>query len=328
MDNLKFYVVLCSHNGSSFIEEQIRSILNNGTAIMAIHIHDFASTDDTRRILARLRIEYAEQLNVTYHADAPGASASFIRALRLIEPLLMDESLVFLSDQDDVWLPNKLGTVIDELAARRLAPNSPFLLFHDVEVVDENLQRVRRSYYTGNPFQIPRDLNRSRLLLANPAIGHTMLMSKALIHEIISWPMADNFMMHDWLAILVANEIGRVEYIDKQLSLYRQHESNILGAYRTRRRVVSFDRLFQLTDELIWQAVNFSQTLRTKGAQRRKNASTNTYLERICGGGYREAALALSVLAFSYGPTWQRKALGFFLFARAFLGPRRKRYTQ
>ncbi|MNY31547.1 hypothetical protein D3C86_1657140 [compost metagenome] len=42
-----------------------------------------------------------------------------------------------------------------------------------------------------------------------------------------------NMLMHDWFLMLKAIEFGEVFYIDKQLMLYRQHSSNVLGADKT-----------------------------------------------------------------------------------------------
>jgi rhamnosyltransferase len=229
-----FHVVLCSHNGAAFIEDQIDSILRQGDGIAVVHVHDFASRDGSREVLDRLKTEVGNRIQLHYHHDAPGAAASFIRALQHTAPTLTERSLVFLADQDDVWLPEKLATISTELERRHLSPTEPFILFHDVHVVDETLQMMRSTYYTGNPFSVPRDLDCTRLLMANPAIGHTMLMSPALIDLLTAWPDTDCYMMHDWLAMLIASRTGRVEQIPLALSLYRQHENNVLGAYRTR----------------------------------------------------------------------------------------------
>ncbi len=320
-----FRVVLCSHNGEQFIEEQIDSILQQGDEIDAIHIHDFASLDGTRTVLERLQKTAGNKLSITHHADAPGTAASFVRALRLTAPSLPDGSMIFLADQDDVWLPNKLETIQAELAERRLSAGVPFVLFHDVHVVDEKLTLMRPTYYTGNPFRVPRDLDRARLLMANPAIGHTMLISVPLVRKLVTWPDVDRYLMHDWLAILIASRLGRIEQIPVALSLYRQHGNNVLGAYRTGGKFASVSRLLDFVDRVVGQAVAFSRAAhalrRTPGAC----AIEDSRLEALCRRGYRSAAAALSVKAVTHGPTWQRKALGALLLLRAIIGTTDKR---
>ena len=316
--DIRFHVVLCSHNGAAFIEDQIASILRQGDGIAVLHIHDFASGDNSRELLDRLKAQVGSRIQLHYHPDAPGAAASFVRALQHTAPLLTEQSLVFLADQDDIWLPEKLSTINTELERRRLSPAEPFILFHDVHVVDDTLQMIRPTYYTGNPFYVPRDLDRTRLLMANPAIGHTMLMSPALINLMTSWPDTDCYMMHDWLAMLIASRVGRIEQIPMALSLYRQHENNVLGAYRTRGGIASVSRLLRFTDRMVVQAVGFARAAHDLSTKR---AIASSGLEAWCRCGYRPAALALSMGAVMRGPTWQRKAIGLLLLARAVIGP-------
>jgi rhamnosyltransferase len=324
----QFHVVLCSHNGEKYIQEQIRSILRQSETIDAIHVHDFASTDGTLVILDSLRSEAGGKLAITSHSDAPGTSASFIRALQLTEPLLGEKSCVFLADQDDVWLPEKLVTIKGELARRQLGPNEPFILFHDVQVVDEELRLMRPTYYTGNPFRLPRDVDGVRLMMANPAIGHTMLLSPPLVHKIVAWPETGHYMMHDWLAMLIASRIGRIEHVPLALSLYRQHGNNVLGAFRTRPGVPSVTRLLNFVDRLINQAVSFSRAIRLLPARTGVPSSEQRSLEALCRQGYRTSAVALSIAALVRGPTWQRKAIGLLLLTRAFIGPLNRRSAQ
>ncbi len=315
--NFHFSVVLCSHNGAAFIAEQIESILRQGDGIACVYVHDFASTDGTRLILDRLAAEHDGRLSVSCHADAPGAAASFLRALALTLPVLTDRSLVFLADQDDVWLPHKLATVRAALIERQLVPSEPFLLFHDVEVVAQDLRRLRPTYYTGNPFRLPRDLQRTRLLMVNPAIGHTMLLSVPLIRALVAWPNPDRYLMHDWLALLVAKEVGRVEPILTALSLYRQHDANVLGAYRAN-RPPSLERLLQFSDRVVEQALRFARASHALGARRPGPTSP---FDRLFRQGYRLTAIALSIAAAIRGPTWQRKAIGLIFLVRAIVGP-------
>ena len=317
-DNSRFAVILCSHNGARFIGEQIRSILDQAMPV-TIHVHDFASRDGTRAVLDALHLQAGKRMTVTFHDQAPGAAASFLVALRHTLQRLPDDALILFADQDDVWCPEKLVTITREITRRGLSPAEPFLLFHDVTVVDADLTPLRPTYYTGNPFMVPRDLDRRRLMMANPAIGHTMLLSTPLARVVAAWPDSEGYLMHDWLAILIASRIGRIEHIPEALSLYRQHDSNVLGAYRTRSRMSSLSRLLDFVDRMTVQATRFARAIETP--PRGGDAVHTTYLDRACRHGYRTAALALAWAATVHGPTWQRKAIGLLLFARAILGP-------
>jgi glycosyltransferase involved in cell wall biosynthesis len=314
-----FAVILCSHNGDRFIVEQLRSILGQPFAV-SVYVHDFASHDGTRAALDAMRGETGGRITLTFHNRAPGAAASFLLALRGTLPLLPDNALILFADQDDVWRPEKLATIVREMELRALSPATPFLLFHDVAVVDADLAPLRSTYYTGNPFRVPRDLDRRRLMMANPAIGHTMLLSSPLARIVAGWPDGERYLMHDWLTILIASRIGTVVQIPEALSLYRQHDSNVLGAYRTRGGIGSLARLLTFVDRMTGQAMRFARTV--NGLQCGNGAVRATYLDLACRRGYRIAALALAWAAAVHGPTWQRKAISLLLLARAVIGPK------
>lgn len=315
-----FHVVLCSHNGAPYLRDQIESIARQGGGIVRIHVHDFASRDGTRTLLETLREEIGQRLLVTFHEDAPGASASFIRALRQTVPLLSPDSMVFLADQDDVWLPEKLASIEDWLDRAELTAQEPLVLFHDVRVVDESLNLLRPSYYTGNPFQLPRDLDPTRLLMANPAIGHTMLISAPMVRAVAAWPDAERYLMHDWLAMLIASRIGKIVHIPQALSLYRQHGGNVLGAYRTGGRLVSLTRLHRFAGRVVEQALAFASASSLVGGSDLK-WPVRPGFERRFRHGYRRTALALFAASLWRGPTWQRKAIGVFFALQSLTGP-------
>lgn len=319
-------VILCSHNGELYIEDQIKSILRQEMPVDLIHVHDFASRDSTLDIVERLASHSAISISITSHTVAPGPAASFIKALRATLPTLPRDALILFSDQDDIWLPNKLAVVRQEISEKGLSADSRFLLFHDVRVVDSKLSLLRSTYYTGNPFRLPRDLNPVRLMMSSPAIGHTMLLSAPLAKAVAGWPDTDCYLMHDWLAMLVASRTGHIHYIPMALSLYRQHDSNVLGAYRQGRRVAPLARLMRFMDQLIHQAVCFSST--RASAPRPRGSALAFRLELVCCQGYRPAAFALAVAALTHGPTCQRKAIGLLLLARALIGPIRKQRVE
>jgi glycosyltransferase involved in cell wall biosynthesis len=315
-----FSVVLCSHNGGHFIAAQIRSIFEQTQQVDAVHVHDFASRDDTRAIVEAMAGNCGGRLRLTTHEVAPGPAASFLTALRLILPTLTNDGLVLFADQDDVWLPHKIEALRQSMATSAILTSDPVLVFHDVEVVDTDLKQIRPTYYTGNPFRVPRDLDPVRVMMANPAIGHTMMLSVPLAQRIVDWPNAGDYLMHDWMAILIASRAGRIHFVDQRLSLYRQHDSNVLGAYRSRRRTAPLPRLMRFVERQTRQAMSFSHavaglpdlTVASKAAVR---------LESRCRRGYRSAAFALGLAAFRHGPTWQRKAIGALLIARSIAGP-------
>jgi len=100
---------------------------------------------------------------------------------------------------------------------------------HDVKIVDANLNVLKGSFYSSY-WDISRDLNRECIQLANPIIGHTMVFRGDILKRLI---LIENksIVMHDWWILFqILNGDYKIGFSNTQLSLYRQHENNILGS--------------------------------------------------------------------------------------------------
>jgi glycosyltransferase involved in cell wall biosynthesis len=304
----RIHVLMCTHNGGPYIAEQLESIFSQRLIPDHIHIHDFASRDDTVAQALAVAAAAPAKLELTRHGDAPGASLSFFRALRALQERLAEDDIVLLADQDDVWLSDKTVAVreaLDSGGARTL------LVFHDVRVVDSALAELRPTYYTGNPFAVPRDLDPTRLLLSNPVIGHTMALRAPLLRAVLPHLREDRYLMHDWALLLFASRLGEVQPIDRVLSLYRQHDRNVLGAYGRRRLTQTLRRVWRFADAASQQAIAFSQDVAACGP------GVEPSVEASLRRGSSSAAYArLAWEALRTGPTIQRKGLAMFIAAQ------------
>ena len=127
-------VVLCTHNGAAFIAEQLASILAQRPAPIEIVLGDDDSRDGTVDIVERLVADAratdpdtAPELVVRRHSPALGVTANFADAIAHARG-----ELIALSDQDDIWMPDKLAVVVD-----RFAHDSRLTLVHsDARLID------------------------------------------------------------------------------------------------------------------------------------------------------------------------------------------------
>lgn len=312
----KTHVLMCTHNGASYVGEQIGSILGQTLVPDAIHVHDFGSRDETVAVLEKLSETAAAAITVTRHADAPGASLSFFRALTALSSQISPNDIVFLSDQDDVWLPHKAATMTALFEARE---TPDFLAFHDVKVVDQALQEIRPSYYTGDPFSLPGDLAPERLLLANPVIGHTIAVSGSLIAKVVAAADFQNYLMHDWAIVLFASRIGRIEFVPEPLSLYRQHGANVLGAYKSRPLSEILRRVPKFAAGMVRQARSFVRDVEKVGA-RTPAASISIDKKVRKARSLLGACVVLAASAIANGPTTKRKLLAVYVLLHGLLG--------
>lgn len=116
---MRVHVLMCCHNGGTFVGEQLQSIIDQKPPVDAIHIHDFGSKDQTVHHIETIASKSRVPIHLSRHADVPGASLSFFRALKILSEDLASEDVVFLSDQDDVWLPGKTASVLNILEQSR-----------------------------------------------------------------------------------------------------------------------------------------------------------------------------------------------------------------
>lgn len=136
---------------------------------------------------------------------------------------------VAFSDQDDVWLPDKL-----QKCKRRLCEmeelhgkTTPLLVFCDGFAVDENLKPLGGTVLSRQKVNVEKGLAFNRLLMQNFIPGNAMLFNAALRERAGSIPTGA--LMHDaWIA-LVAAAFGHIGFVDEPLYKYRQHRGNVLG---------------------------------------------------------------------------------------------------
>lgn len=316
---MKTYALLCSHNGESFIEAQMRSIISQSPNVDELHIFDFNSSDRTVDI-ARAIAASQGTVEITIHteSDAPGAALSFFRAMAWLAKRTDDADCVFLCDQDDVWLPGKVEAVLARYAAMARSGRKQVAIFHDVAVVDETLVTLAPSYYTGNPFDLPRDLAPDRLLLANPVIGHTLALSGALLKTVMRFAAPSGYLMHDWSVVLIASRVGSVEFVPKALSLYRQHANNVLGAHGRRSRLAVIGRAALFSCQVARQTVAFASDLHMlETTDPSLRSGQRPAIDGLLISVVRHIPLSvyplLAVCAAVRGPTVRRKLLGVFI---------------
>jgi glycosyltransferase involved in cell wall biosynthesis len=145
-----------------------------------------------------------------------GFYRNFERALTLVPP---ETQLIALSDQDDVWHPDKLKTL-------RASIGSGALVYSDQRLTDSEGRVLRETMWVGRS---NNRTNMASMLLANTVTGAAMLIRREVVERALPFPECPGMQFHDhWLA-LVALGSGRLEYVDRPLYDYVQHGRAILG---------------------------------------------------------------------------------------------------
>jgi hypothetical protein len=219
-------VLLATYNGERFVREQIESILAQTHTNFKILASDDGSKDRTATILKELSTE-APQHVFTLPDNTPTGhpKRNFLRLMKASSA----DYLCF-SDQDDVWLPEKISLTIQAMKGleERHGVATPALVFTDLCVVDDQLRTLNASYWKRAEVH-PENIHRlPRLLGENVVTGCTVMMNRSLRDLAIQMP--EEAEMHDWWVALLAATFGVAAIVPQATVLYRQHASNVVGS--------------------------------------------------------------------------------------------------
>lgn len=254
-DRLRTGVALCTYNGAAYVHEQIASILRQTHQVDRIVVSDDGSRDDT---LARAA-EALEGCGADWTLMPEGRlgiTQNFARAVAAC-----GTDIVFLCDQDDVWLPHKVQTVLGVFERDPQA----LLVFSDARLVDGQLQDLGRSQFEMvrmnqqlfTALEGPQSFE--TLLRRNVVTGATVAFRRTLLDDAL--PFVDGWLHDEWLAIIAAAR-GGLRGVPEPLVLYRQHGRNqcgmrpeslgeqLAGAARTSGPATGSRRLGTLTERL------------------------------------------------------------------------------
>lgn len=210
MEHVRISVALAAYNGEKYINEQLDSILKNLSDQDEVIISDDGSTDQTRKIV----LSYVEKDTRVRLVDGPkqGIIANFEHAMKSCQG-----DYIFLADQDDIWMPDKVEKVMQVFEREKV-----LLVIHDARVMNEQLDQVMMSSffeYRGSGAGAFKNFYK------NTYMGCCMAMKRTVTEKI--FPIPRDVPMHDqWIGILSDHYFGKSFFLKEQLLLYRRHEEN------------------------------------------------------------------------------------------------------
>jgi glycosyltransferase involved in cell wall biosynthesis len=214
-------VALCTYNGEQYIREQLESILNQTMPVDEIVVCDDGSTDKTLQIIEEYRDKTAADIRIYCNENNLGVVANFQKAINLC-----CGDIIFLSDQDDIWRPDKVETIVQYF------DNHPPIntLFTNASLIDSNsapIQGTLWDFCFGKDVRMLFDagLKFECFAYGNHATGATMALRKTKLPTIHYTP---DF-LHDHALALLAADTDSLGYIDQCLISYRLHTSQVCG---------------------------------------------------------------------------------------------------
>lgn len=211
-------ILLCTHNGREWLHAQLESYLAQSHDNWSLWVSDDGSTDSTRAIIADFAARHPGKVARLLQGPRMGSAANFLSLLCHPDLPL---GPVALSDQDDVWLPDRLSTALVALEAAGPKP----CVWAGVYYVTDAALRIK--YVAG---RWPRPPSLGNALVQNMLSGHTLTLNAQAV-ALVRQAGVQNVSHHDWWIYLLLMASGKQAVADvRPVLLYRQHCANTVGA--------------------------------------------------------------------------------------------------
>lgn len=208
---MKISVALAAYKGEQYIAEQIGSILGQLGENDELIVSDDFPKGKTRAVVEAISSQ--DKRIIYLEGPGKGVVKNFENALKACSG-----DVIFLSDQDDVWLPGKVEAVINEIE------NGAKLVLHDASITDADLQITSPSCFEVHG----ANASFARNLLKNTFVGCCMAFTKDLLD--MTMPFPEGIAMHDWwIALIALKKNQKTVLLKKPFILWRRHGENVTG---------------------------------------------------------------------------------------------------
>ena len=213
-------VALCVYNGEKYLQEQLDSLAAQTRLPDEVVVGDDRSCDRTLEMVRQWARTVPFPVRITVNEKNLGYARNFESVL-----LRCKGKIIFLADQDDVWLPDKIAVM-----ARRFQQSpSVQAVFCNAELVDQggqsmNLDLVsytRPWQYCREPAYLGLDA-REEIAIYGCAIA----VRKSLVEQIFPMPPNPKWGHDVWIYVM-ARHFGEIVIETKPLFLYRVHGNNV-----------------------------------------------------------------------------------------------------
>ena len=211
-------VCMATHNGEKFLRAQIDSILCQLEEGDELIISDDGSSDNTIDIISSYNDRRIHLLKFVQNSDIRKKkhSQNFYYATRNFENALKNAhgDFVFLADQDDIWLPNRVNKMMNKLKQYDC-------VMCNLNLIDQTDKIIKTKYFSENP--VPGNI--FLYVLKTRILGCCLAFRKELLNY--SLPFPRNLLSHDYWLGCVSITSFNFFFLDEPLHLYRRTDSNV-----------------------------------------------------------------------------------------------------
>ncbi|VTX49116.1 UDP-Glc:alpha-D-GlcNAc-diphosphoundecaprenol beta-1,3-glucosyltransferase WfgD [uncultured Leptotrichia sp.] len=226
MTDNRIDILMATYNGEKYLSKQIDSIIGQTYQNWNLLIRDDNSSDGTLQILKKY-----EKLDrrIKILCDNRGN----LGIVKNFEELLKnsESELIMFSDQDDIWLENKLDMYLK--IAEKLEFNG-FLIHSESALFKKNHENISKGSFISKK-AVKKGLE--NVFFNYFVQGATILISKEIRDFVFPFPK--EAYLHDRYIHLISELFFERVFINQPLIYYRQHGNNQIGAKNTLKQLLS-----------------------------------------------------------------------------------------
>jgi len=205
---------MCTYNGVRFLPEQLRSIAAQSVPVQEIVICDDCSEDETCGIIESFSREHPGLVRFQRNSTRLGGSQNFAQAISLCQG-----DIIFLSDQDDVWLPTK----VERMAGLFASDDTCAVVSVAAIVTDENLKPTGKTLSPMFQTINEKPSTFSARIHQSSAYGCTLAF-RASLSSLIS-PISPHWWHDNWICF-IASRFTEIRGIEEPLMFFRRHRAS------------------------------------------------------------------------------------------------------
>lgn len=204
---MKISIAMATYNGADYIEAQLQSFVDQTRQPDEVIITDDQSSDNTVELIEQFASRAPFEIKVTVNKKNLGYAGNFNAAL-----MNTTGDLVFLSDQDDVWFPEKIKHML-QVAERKL---NALVLMNDAALTDRSLNEVGLTKIG--------QIRSAGFSMESFVMGCCCAIRRELLD--ICLPIPDGYKAHDNWLVAFGEGLEAKIVEERVLQFYRRHESN------------------------------------------------------------------------------------------------------
>lgn len=204
---MKVSICIATYNGQKYLKAQLDSIISQLSLDDEIIISDDGSSDDTLSIISAYK---DSRIKIIHNQFEHGYTPNFENALRH-----SSGDIIVLSDQDDVWMPNKLSVIKDDLKNAGMVVSDAIVTDSELNIISDSFWKLSSPYHSfwGN-------------ILRFSYLGCCLAFHRKVLDVALPFPAKHLLATHDNWLFLVGVSFFRVCFESKPLIKYRRHTQN------------------------------------------------------------------------------------------------------